>query len=64
MGFRKYINKNLRTLCLSVNVIRSRKSRGDGQGDENKSKTFRLKAEVKGTFRRSRRRWEDNVKKN
>jgi hypothetical protein len=63
LGIRKYLNKNLRTLCLSVNVIRSRNSRGAGQGKENKSKNLRLKPEGKGTCRRSRRRWEDNIKK-
>ena len=63
IGIRKYLNKNLLTLCLSVNVVRSRTSRGVGQGEENKSKNLRLKPEGKGTCRRSRRRWEDNIKK-
>lgn len=54
IGIRKYLNKNLRTLCLSVNVIRSRNSVGAGQGEENKSENIRLKPEGKGTCRRSR----------
>jgi len=60
IGFRKYLNNNLLTLCLSVNVIRSRNS----NGEENKSKNLRLKPEGKGLCRRSRRRWKDNIKKN
>lgn len=63
IGIRKYLNKNIRTFCLSVNLIRSRSSRGGGQGEENKSKNLRLKSEGKGICRRSRRRWEDNIKK-
>jgi hypothetical protein len=60
IGFRKYLNDNLLTLCLSVNVIRSRNS----NGEENKSKNLRLKPEGKELCRRSRRRWKDNIKKN
>lgn len=63
IGIRKYLNKNLRILCLSVNMIRSRNSRGAAQGKENKSKCLRLKPERKGKCRRSRRRWEDDIKK-
>ena len=61
IGIRKYLNKNRLTLCLAVSVIRSRNSGGAGQGEENTSKNLRLKPEGKGTCRRSRRRWEDNI---
>lgn len=62
-GFRKYLYNNLPTLCLSVNVIRSRNLNEAGQGEENKFKNLGLKPEGKGICRRSRSRWEDNIKK-